>query len=95
MSFSKSEKIIKEEELYKVNKKEYLLSCASCNKKLIKIHSTPDIKYTQKLKCKCPCGDYSFVQTVEGKYFLESLSADLPIRDVDMEAGIIYVGQTN
>lgn len=63
-----------ENQILKINKNEYLIKCASCNKDLIRIHSTPDVPMKTKVKSNCPyCNDESYFVNVEGKYFIESL----------------------
>ena len=84
------EKYIKAEEILKVNKKEYLLKCASCEKKLVKIHTTPDIPGKMKIKYKCPyCDDFSFLTEIEVKYFIEPINLSV----TDITDGIIYVSK--
>jgi hypothetical protein len=88
-SFFKEE-YIKAEQILKVNKKEYLLKCASCDRKLIKIHTTPDIEGKTKIKCKCPyCEDFSFLTEIEAKYFIEPINLNV----TSIEEGIIYVSK--
>jgi hypothetical protein len=84
------EKYVKVEEILRVNKKEYLLKCASCEKKLIKIHTPPDIPGKIKIKCKCPyCDDFSFLTEIEVKYFIEPINLSV----TDITDGIIYVSK--
>lgn len=81
-------KNIKAEELIKVKQNKYLLKCASCEKKLVEIYTTPEIPGKIKIKCICPyCGDSSFVKEVESKFFISPINLCV----TDIKEGIIYV----
>lgn len=74
-------------EALKVNKKEYLLKCAQCEKKLVKIHTTPDLPGLIEIQCKCPyCDDFSFKKKIEAKYFIEPINVVV----TNIIDGIIY-----
>lgn len=86
--YEEKEVSVTEEEILKINKAEYLLTCLMCDKKLIKIWSAVDIPLESEVRCKCPyCGDFSQKVKIIGKYFIDTLNHSI----TNVEDGIIYV----
>lgn len=90
--FDNFTKNIKPDELIKVSQKKYLLKCASCEKELVEIYTTPEIPGKMKIKCICPyCGDYSFNTEIESKFFVSPVNTKV----INIEGGIIYVDKVH
>lgn len=52
-----------------IKDKTHILSCNSCNSKLVEIKEILDIPEPQKFKAVCFCGGSSFLLKLEGKAF--------------------------